>query len=875
MSNKFLNQAGGIGLAVVLLIATFFAWGFTKAIIRNDTTKEFDSEVGDITYGLQKRIDTYNDSLYALQGLFAASISVDRNEWSPFVKTAKIDQYPDVDFISYIQVVPDAEKQSFTTEFANDTTIRAQGYPSLKIYPEGQRNEYAVIKYMQPESDEAVKAYGFDLYSSPARKATLEKARDTNTPVASEKVSIVSDNSPGFIMAAPVYRNGAPTGTVEEKRAAIVGYVNAVFKLKSLFSNTFSSQNSHPDVVFAIYDSSGNKSPDSNNLLYANNEGAYNKAIAKNPKLSQAKTLEVGTRTWTMKFAGAPGFGTSFTRYVLPWAIALLGVSLSALLLMVFRLQGKKAEAKITASESRYRRLFEATQDGILIVDATTGAILDANPFMKELLGYPEDEIVNKRLWDIGIFKDIVASKADFMELKAKGSIHYEDLPLQTKNGHVVDVEFFSNIYSADEGQVIQCNVRDISQRRKAEQEIKKRSSELEESKKAILNVMEDLGFEKNKLEEAKAKDEAILSSIGDGLFVVDLEGKLVLVNWAFEEMLGWKLEEVQGKPFTDVAPSEDDKGRPIPPEKRPIRVVMATGEDVTSLSSDPGYYLVRKDKTRFPIAYKAAVVKLGGKTIGAVGVFRDVTKEKEIDKAKTEFVSVASHQLRTPLGIAKWYLEALQKENYLKNAPETSRVYLDEVYKSNERVLALVRDLLSVSRIDQGRVKDNPQSTDIIQLIKGVIKEMNIVAAEKNIRLSLTIRSGSLPAMPVDQVRLHEVIENLVTNAIYYNRPSGSVEVVVNKRSDDTLRIEVRDTGIGLSREDQKKLFTKFFRSVNGAAHKTEGSGLGLYVAQSYVKEWGGKIDVESQEGKGSIFTIVLPIRNGGVRSNEKNTNY
>ncbi|HUC90119.1 MAG TPA: PAS domain S-box protein [Patescibacteria group bacterium] len=545
------------------------------------------------------------------------------------------------------------------------------------------------------------------------------------------------------------------------------------------------------------------------------------------------------------------------------WTIVFTGVGLSVLLLALFRIQSKNTEAKIAASESRYKRLFETAQDGILVLDAYSGAILDANPLVEILLGYPKATLIGKHLWEIGAFADIAASKADFLKLQSKGSIHYENLPLQTKDGQVIDIEFLGNTYESGKDQVIQCNLRDIRQRKKFEKETKRRALELEQHKKALLNLMDDWSTEKTKLEEAKAKDEAILSSVGDGLFVIDMEGKIILVNRAFEEMLGWKLTEVKGEAFAKVVPSEDSKGCRISPDKHPMSIVLATGQEITSLGSGPSYYLIRKNKTKFPIAYKETVVKLGDKTIGVVGVFRDVTKEKEIDKAKTEFVSVASHQLRTPLGIVKWYLEVLQEESYIRHAPRTLRTYLDEIYKGNERVIALVRDLLSVSRIDQGLNKANPQSTDIIRLLKGVMDEMSVVSRKNKIKLHLAIEEPeSLPAVCVDPLRLHEVLENLITNAIGYNHPGGSVEVAISRQAKDFLKIDVKDTGIGISDTDQKKLFTKFFRSAAGTTHKAEGSGLGLYVAQSYAKDWGGNINVQSEKGKGSVFSITLPIK-------------
>lgn len=398
-------------------------------------------------------------------------------------------------------------------------------------------------------------------------------------------------------------------------------------------------------------------------------------------------------------------------------------------------------------------------------------------------------------------------------------------------------------------------------EKKKFEKETERHSLEMDNVKQALLNITDDLSKEKIKLEKEKTKDEAILGSIGDGVVVTDNYGKIIMMNKSAEEMLNSK--SAVGKNFFNVWSVEDENGHKVPTDKRPIQLALSsTRTTTTTTTTGPQYYCVRKDGTKFPVAITVSPVILEGKIIGAAHVFRDITKAKEIEKVKSEFVSIASHQLRTPLGITKWHLEAIKEESCFKNASKTTLTYLNEIYNSNERLISLVRSLLSVSRIDQGQIKDNPQNTDIAQLIKDTVKEMNLLATTKNIRLDLVIKPNGLPTMFIDPLRLHEVIENLIANAIEYNIPSGSVEVIVDKKKDDMLLISVKDTGVGLSEKDQKKLFTKFFRSEKAVLKNPDGSGLGLYVVKSYIEAWGGKVFVESQEGKGSTFTITIPFK-------------
>jgi len=536
---------------------------------------------------------------------------------------------------------------------------------------------------------------------------------------------------------------------------------------------------------------------------------------------------------------------------------------------------------KLRLSELRYRRLFETAQDGILILDADTGKIADVNPFLKELLGYSEAELIGKQLWEIGVFKDIVGSKAAFIELQTKGYIRYKDLPLQTKNGQVIDVEFVSNAYLVDSEKVIQCNIRDITNRKKAEEAVVSRAKELEvltlsqeKTRRAMLNVMEDLEKAKSIIEIEKVKDEAMFASIGEGLIAVNNNRKIINVNKKTEDLLGWTAKELIGKVITTLRLESED-GQLISLEKRPTSIALATQETANVV-----YYFVKKDRTRFPLAINATPIILGGKTIGLIETLRDITRETEVDKAKSEFVSLASHQLRTPLGIIKWYLEALTQEKYLADAPTQIQGYFKEINKNNERVLSLVRDLLSVSRIDQGKVRNTPQSIDPAQVIREITEQLRIIADKKGIKLRCLISDAHLPAITIDLLRFHEVVENLIINAIEYTAAKGTVTVVAS-RIGSILSFYVKDTGIGISMTDQKKLFTKFFRTEKAVGYNPEGSGLGLYVVKSYVEGWGGTVAVNSAIGRGSTFTVSLPVyrqsslkqhKKGGV-SDEKNS--
>lgn len=390
---------------------------------------------------------------------------------------------------------------------------------------------------------------------------------------------------------------------------------------------------------------------------------------------------------------------------------------------------------------------------------------------------------------------------------------------------------------------------------------------ELEDSQAALLNVLEDHKEDSEKILKNKAIDEAILASIGDGLVVVDKEGKITYVNQSFEKMLGWSSKEVLGKSIVAVVPREDEKGEVVPFNERILNRVLS-GEVVVADLINPFYY-IRKDKTRFPSSSIVTSIMLDGEIIGVVETFRDITKEKEIDKAKTEFVSLASHQLRTPLSTINWYTEMLLTGDVGKLNAEQEK-YLNEVYRGNQRMVGLVNALLSVSRMDLGTFIFEPEPTDIPLLVRSVLDEQMPHIVQKNITVFPALGTN-IPLIQVDPKLLRMVVQNLLSNAIKYTPEKGKIELSLTLTNQKKcLLFTISDTGYGIPKNQQHKIFKKLFRADNVREKDTEGTGLGLYIAKAIIDNSGGKIWFESpssnhtdgEENPGTTFYVELPCK-------------
>jgi signal transduction histidine kinase len=228
------------------------------------------------------------------------------------------------------------------------------------------------------------------------------------------------------------------------------------------------------------------------------------------------------------------------------------------------------------------------------------------------------------------------------------------------------------------------------------------------------------------------------------------------------------------------------------------------------------------------------------------------MTKEQEVDRAKTEFVSLASHQLRTPLSSINWYTEMLLAGDAGEINDEQKK-FLTEVYKGNQRMVELINALLNVSRLELGTFAVDPEDTDVIALAQSVLDEQMPQIHERNIQLSTHLAPGT-PHLLADPKLLRMVLQNLVSNAVKYTLPGGSLSVRVEPDADN-IAITVADTGLGIPKEEQGRIFSKLFRATNARTSDT-----GLYIVKSVVENAGGTIHFESTEGKGTTFFIKLP---------------
>jgi len=385
----------------------------------------------------------------------------------------------------------------------------------------------------------------------------------------------------------------------------------------------------------------------------------------------------------------------------------------------------------------------------------------------------------------------------------------------------------------------------EIREKREAElQELGEKTKELEESRTALMNMLEDVEEERGRAEEEKNKTLAVITNFADGLLVFDKEGKLSLINPQAEDFFDVKSRDIVDRPILELSTF---------PTVEPI--VRIAGKEIKGV--------FRKEvQIREDLVLEVSTIPImrEEEKLGTLIILHDVTREKTIERMKTEFVSLAAHQLRTPLSAIKWTLRMLL-DGDLGKITEEQKDFIEKTYKSNERMITLINDLLDVTRIEEGRYLYKPVLADVEPIVQFVTNSYQEEIKKKKIRFEFKKPEEGLPKIKLDVEKIRLAIDNLIENAIRYTPAYGKVMVSLEHKKGG-IEFSVKDTGVGIPKDQQGRIFTKFFRAANVMRMATEGTGLGLFITKNIIEAHGGKIWFESEEGKGTTFYFAIPVK-------------
>ena len=343
------------------------------------------------------------------------------------------------------------------------------------------------------------------------------------------------------------------------------------------------------------------------------------------------------------------------------------------------------------------------------------------------------------------------------------------------------------------------------------------------------------------------SKNQAILESIADGVIVFDEQGKAFSANPSIAQLIDRPTDQITGRTIEGLMETE------VKPQDKE-RVLERLRSEEQSAGS------IRADWGKKVLSVTSAAVRDPNKqNIGTVMVFRDVTVEAELEKMKSAFLSMASHELRTPLNAILGYSD-MMRQGALGPVSGEQEKGLERVMSNGERMLNLVNNLLDQAQIEAGQIMINKHPFPVKNLIEDVVSTMRVLAEQKEIELKYSIADGVPAEINSDQQRLHQIVMNLVGNAIKFT-DNGHVSINLTRPDKDHWALEVEDTGMGMP-EDAKAYIFETFRQVNDpTTRKHQGSGLGLSIVKQLVELLGGEITVETTLGKGSTFKAVLPV--------------
>lgn len=493
-------------LLFISSVVTYLVWSYSKNYYENHANQIFITHVNEDLDHLNRQILRYETVLRSGVAFFQGSDDVTRKEWREFTHNLKLDQnYPGMQGIGYSKMllpneVPSIEKQ-----------MRIEGYPSFSLKPKGNRAQYSSILYLEPMDKRNLRAIGYDMYSEPVRRLAMEQARDTGMPTLSGRVKLVqeidSDVQPGMLMYLPHYNKEMAIDTVEQRRKALIGFVYSPFRFRDMIQVIALKD---PDIRFEIYDTDHTSEK---NLLYRSfTKSSYI------PKYRNIKIVQIDGRQWHIHFYSSPNFDQkNNSKY--PVLLTVIGLIIYLFLLFIIlglftsrRIMKEKSEEAL-ANKARLRTLLNSAVDGVHIFDMN-GNIIEASPSFLNMLGYSQEDVAGLNITDVD-------AKHTKQEILARfNNLPDEPITIESvhrhKNGELTDVEITAQKIILDNTYYVYASSRNISERKKAENELKKLSQAIEQSPNTVM--------------------------------ITDLEARIEYVNSAFTEATGYTFDEIIGQ---------------------------------------------------------------------------------------------------------------------------------------------------------------------------------------------------------------------------------------------------------------------------------------------------------------------------------------
>lgn len=889
---------------------TIFAWSVADEYADERAKENFEFEVEDARQSILYRMRNYEQALRGGVALFNASEAISRQEWKQYVESLQLEQtLPGIQGFGYAQVIRPEQL------LEHEAAIRSEGFPAYRVRPRGDRDLYSSIVFLEPFDFRNRRAFGFDMYSEPTRKAAMDRAIITGDTAVSGIVKLKqetdTDIQAGFLMYLPVYQKNMPISTEEERKNAIKGFVYSPFRANDLMSGVLDNR-ANP-LTFQLYDSNR---IDPDLILYdsrAANLVEQDLELSVKPKYTSQSYLILPGRSWTVAFQSTPLF-EQVTKSIQPQLILIAGGVIDVLLFLVISSLARQREilfrrnTEMEIIQGRYEGLVNGLKDQFAFFSMTPQGKLEYySRSLFRFLGLrklSDNKLFEESILDLEQAKQISQAIKEAIETRrivgfsVLNKVNNSDRPLSLiglisptldAKGDILSLEgvlqddterSFQEAELNDYRENLEKIVRDRTLRLEQANDTLKASDKRMQTLIGLSKLAAEVSKEQF-IEEGVKVSRVLFASDGCFLLEVSPEGKpvqLYVVNNQLDLTETFGLEDFETGWF-DYFKQLLDSGQsvvrleniekllgPLQPRFDIIKHAMIS----ISRESDSHAFIlgVISQKTHYSDQSEHEInlfledfSRLIYKTEVAEELKKAKASAESASLAKRLFLANMSHEIRTPLNAIMGLNTLLLDED----VPESQRKMLEHMQTSSKHLLAILESILDFSRIDAGIVELESIEFDVKKSFYASGAALEQSALDKGLKMNLAVEPKIPDLVKGDPTRFNQIINNLLSNAIKFSaKGTVNVGLKIESLNDDylTLALEVEDEGIGFDPARFKSLLQPFEQADNSHARRFGGTGLGLAIVNKLVDLMGGQLTVHSQPGVGSCFKATMKFK-------------
>jgi PAS domain S-box-containing protein len=830
---------------VVLLIGLVLTGVITESFHRNVETKSYEdflSISNEISHRISVRMKAHEQLLKTASAYFEASDSITRKEWKDFIEHAELfKDLPGIQGIGYSVIIPANKLKDYTQR------IRKEGFSSFNVFPEGESEIYTSLTYIEPFKSPNDKAFGYNMYSDSIRKKAMEFSRDSDEASVTGKISLIqmTGNIPGIVMYYPVYRNGMPTETVEDRRKAIMGWISSSYRMDYLMGDVLGRWDliDPGRIHLRIFDSTVS----SGSLLFDSQKGEEHSS--KNPLDYVSLPFVLKGTEWILVIDRVKEEMTFQSSEVIVFIcgiiITFLLFTLSVSLLNTTQRATAMANdltKELKEKEERYRLIAENINDVIWLYNIDRRKFTYVSPSVTMLSGFSIEEALNHSIEDSlspesagKIRKMIPEAYDEFLKNPGVKTHYYNELLQRCKNGGFTWVETITQFqYSTDMEVEVLGVSRNIEQRKRNERQLR----ENEEKFRKVVETLPSL------------------------LTITGINGRITYISPNCESFTGYTSEEAPDDNLFWVHPDDADY----------VGQFFSESQIAENYNHNIEYKAIKRNgDIWFAHSSWESLKNSEGALMGIIiqtmdfseircaedALIESEKKLRESNKTKDKLFSIIAHDLRNPFSSIIGFSEILAT-NIGNQETEKSIRQAGYIKSSAEQSLVMLENLLQWARTQTGQMDFKPEMHEIRPFVQKIIDVLRISAKVKKIKIVNEVPDGIM--VLADRNMLDVVLRNLISNSIKFTNQGGNV-IIRSKLNYKEVELSVADEGIGMDKDILDKIFSIDPGQVRVGTADERGSGLGLVLCKEFISKAGGHIRVESEPGHGSMFTVILPM--------------